>query len=163
MKTLKCITVLLVAMSCHLAQAQSDDPFLIGSGGGLSQNGSLFLSYSMGEPCISYTSSDGYWITEGFQQPGKINLTAVEIPSTSKYTFSIYPNPVASTIHIESTDPAPWQLVQIVNVLGQPLLAAPIVAEGNMRLDLTHLIPGLYRLSILDHTSTSVTQSFIKL
>lgn len=163
MMTQKCIIVLLVAMSCHFTQAQSDDPFLIGSGGGLSQNGSLFLSYSMGEPCIAYTLSDSYWVTEGFQQPGKINLTAVEIASTSKYTFRIYPNPVASTLHIESTDPAPWQLIQILNVLGQPLLAAPIVAEGNMRIDLTHLIPGLYRLRILDHTSTPVTQSFIKI
>lgn len=159
----KYIAVLLVAMSCHLIKAQSDDPLLIGSGGGLSQNGSLFLTYSMGEPCISYTLSDGYWITEGFQQPGKINLTAVEIASTSKYTFQIYPNPVASTLHIESTDPAPWQLIQITNVLGQPQLKTPIVTEVNMNLDVSHLIPGLYRLSILDHTSTPVTHSFIKL
>lgn len=163
MMTQKCIIVLLIAMSCHLTQAQSDDPYLIGSGGGLSQNGSLFLSYSMGESCISYTPSNGYWVTEGFQQPDKINLTAVEIASTSKYTFHIYPNPVASTLYIESTDPAPWQLVQIVNVLGQPLLTAPIVVESNLSIDLSHLIPGLYRLSILDHTSTTVTQSFIKL
>ncbi len=159
----KFIAILLVTLICQLSQAQSDDPVLISSGGGIAQTGTLFLTYSLGEPCISYTQSDGHWLTEGFQQPGKINLTSVEIASTSMYTFRIYPNPVTSTFHIESTDPAPWQLVQIVNVLGQPLLAAPIVAEGNMGIDLTHLIPGLYRLTILDHTSTPVTQSFIKL
>ena len=159
----KCIAVFLVAMSCHLLQAQSEDPFLIGSGGGLSQNGTLFLTYSMGEPCISYTLTDGYWITEGFQQPGKINLTAVEIASSSKYLFRIFPNPVASTLHIESTDPTPWKLIQITNVLGQSFLSVPIVTEGNMRIDVSHLIPGLYQLSILDHTSTPITQSFIKL
>lgn len=161
--TQKYIAGLLIAMSCHLIQAQSDDPVLVGSGGGLSQNGSLWLSYSIGEPCIAYTLSDGFWATEGFQQPGKINLTAVEFTSTSKYEFRIFPNPVATTLHIESTDPAPWQLVQIVNGLGQPLLAAPLLAEGSMRIDLTHLIPGLYQLSILDHTSTPVKQSFIKI
>ena len=163
MITQKCILVFLVVMTCHLTRAQSDDSSLIGSGGGLSQNGSLFLTYSIGEPCISYTLSDGHWVTEGFQQPDKINLTSLEITTMSAYTFKIFPNPVIHELLIETTDPAAWQVNQIVNVLGQPLLASPIVAEGNLRIAVTHLIPGLYRLSILDHTSTPVTQSFIKL
>lgn len=161
--TQKIIALVLVTLTCQLSQAQSDDPVLISTGGGIAQTGSLFLTYSLGEPCISYTPSDGHWLTEGFQQPGKINLTSVEISSLSKYTFRIYPNPVASTLLIESTDPSPWQVVQIINVLGQPILAEPIVAEDKIRIDLTHLIPGIYRLNILDHTSTSVTKSFVKI
>jgi hypothetical protein len=163
MMTQKIITLLLVAMSCHLTQAQSDDPFLIGSGGGLSQNGSLFLTYSMGEPCIAYTQSDGHWVTEGFQQPGKINLTSIAVHSTMEHTYRIFPNPTASELHIESKDAALFQLVQITNVLGQPMLSEPITAEQTMVIQIHHLRPGLYFLNILDHSSKAIIQPFIKL
>lgn len=161
--TQKMITILLVAMSCHLIQAQSDDPFLIGSGGGLSQNGSLFLSYSIGEPCIDYTLSDEHWVTEGFQQPGKINLTSVAVHSTLEHSYRIFPNPSESELHIESKDAALFHLVQITNVLGQPMLSEPITAQQTMVLQIHHLRPGLYFLNILDHSSKAITQPFIKL
>ncbi len=163
MMTQKCIALFLIFLSCQLSIAQSEDPSLIGTGGGIAQNGSFFLTYSLGEPCIAYTLSNGHWVTEGFQQPGKINLTAIEITSNATYTFRIFPNPVTTDLHIESIDAGPWQLVQIVNILGQPLLNQPIFAEGNMQMDISHLIPGLYHLNILDRNSTPVTQSFIKI
>lgn len=163
MMTQKMITILLVAMTCHLIRAQSDDPFLIGSGGGLSQNGSLFLSYSMGEPCIAYTQSDGHWVTEGFQQPGQIHLTSVDGFSPREYSYRIFPNPTASELHIESIDATQFHLVQITNVLGQPMITEPILAEQSMILQLNYLRPGLYFLNILDHTSKSMIQPFIKL
>lgn len=162
MMTQKIIAILLFAI-CHLTQAQSDDPFLIGSAGGLSQNGSLFLSYSMGEPCITYTLSDGHWVTEGFQQPDKINLTSIGLNSPSEYAYRIFPNPALDELNIESKDIAPFHLVQITNVLGQPMIAEPILAEQKMIIQLNHFRPGLYFLNILDHTSNALIHPFIKL
>ncbi len=159
----KFIVLLMLAVSCQLSRAQSEDLVLISSGGGMTQSGSLLLSYSLGEPCISYTQSGVHWVTEGFQQPGNINLTSVDINSTSEYSFRVYPNPVANELHIESTDPGLWQLVQIVNVLGQPILTESIVANDKLIIDITRFSSGVYLLYILDHTSIPVTQSFIKL
>ncbi len=163
MMTQKIIAILLLAMSYHLTQAQSDDLFLIGSGGGLSQNGSLFLSYSMGEPCITYTQSDDHWITEGFQQPGQINLTSVAKYSLQEYSYRIFPNPTTNELHIESKDAVLFHLVQITNVLGQPMITEPILAEQSMILQLNYLRPGLYFINIQDQSSNAITQPFIKL
>ena len=163
MMTQKLISVLLIALSCHLSNAQSDDPFLISSGGGIAQSGSLFLTYSLGEPCISYTLSDLHWVTEGFQQPGNINLTSIDVHTPLEYAYRIFPNPAVRELHIESTDPTPWHQVQITNILGQRMLTESRIVEQTTVVDLNQLRPGIYFLNILDHSTRTITQPFIKL
>ena len=155
------ITVLSMATTAIIAQ--SSDVSLISSGGDSGQSGSLTLSYSIGEPCISQTQTGSYWLTEGFQQPGKINLTSVDGYSPREYSYRIFPNPATSELHIESNEAALFHLVQITNVLGQPMITEPILAEQSMVLQLNYLRPGLYFLNILDQLSNAITQPFIKL
>jgi len=153
----------LMILTSLLIKAQSADVSLLSTGGGLSTTGSFTLSYSIGEPCISYVYNDMLWLTEGFQQPGKINLTAIDGTQASVYTFRIFPNPVTSQLHIESTDQGPWQVIQITNILGSSYPYTAGMNGRNMILNLDQLSAGLYFLVIRDHSSNLITHTFIKI
>lgn len=157
------MTVLIViTMISNMLRAQSSDPSLISSGGDLGIAGSFTLSYSIGEPCISSVQNGENWVTEGFQQPGKINLTSIEQNAIRQNAIFLNPNPVSNELHISSTDLVLWRSFQITNVLGQIMPVPSIVSEQSVLVDVHLLKPGLYYLIVQSNESLR-TQSFIKI
>lgn len=157
------LTVWIVFAFYHSIIAQAPDLSIFGTGGGMMQGGSTFLSYTFGEPFISYNQNENTWITEGFQQPEKIDLATSVKDSDGNSVLHIFPNPGISQLNIEWEDLLDCSSISIRNVLGQTISSDLIQLEKNTHVSIDHLQPGIYWLSIYCHKMPTITQSFVKL
>ncbi len=143
--------------------AQGQDLFLFGTAGHMSAVGNLYLSSSIGEPCIQETQNGNVWMTEGFQQPEHIHLM-VGIHETHPMTdVRIFPNPTSSTISITGMQTDQSFEVRLVNLLGQTVFACEYHPCAELTLDVEHLPSGIYLLHIRSQSNTLLSQSIIKI
>jgi len=159
----KCISVLLLAISYHLTIAQSPDLSLISSGGGIAYNGSVYLSYSIGEPFTSYSGMEEHWVTEGFQQPDAIDITVSTNENGTNLQINFSPNPTHDKVDITGLDMTACYQIQLINILGQIEMTEPCNLSGRHTLDLNHLQPGLYLLSIQYTPSSFYSKTIVKI
>ena len=143
--------------------AQNSDPSLFGTGGGMTQGGSTFLSYSFGEPFIFYNQNENTWITEGFQQPEKIDVITSVTNTDGKSVLHIFPNPAISQLNVEWYNLQQCTSVSIRNILGQTVSSDVINSEKSILVSLDQLQPGVYWISIYCYKTPTITQSFVKL
>jgi hypothetical protein len=84
-------------------------------------------------------------------------FTSIDIES-SNIVFSIYPNPFQSQLIIESIYPGEIE-VQLYNALGK--LAAQVVGEGTIHLEIANLPSGHYYVSIRNERGKLVTNQVV--
>ncbi|MEO6130636.1 MAG: T9SS type A sorting domain-containing protein [Saprospiraceae bacterium] len=154
-------TLVLIFIAIQLS-GQSQDPSLIGSGGGMQKQGSFYLSYSLGEPFVEYRFNSDRWITEGYQQPEKINLSTGIKNILPPSTATIYPNPTTGFLHVEWPETFVCNQLTIENSLGQTLLHRDIPSNEYLNLSLDELCAGIYFIRLQFGVSSSLT-SFIKI
>lgn len=75
------------------AQAQSLDRFVISTAAGNYTGGGLNLSWTVGQPEYITGSAGNSILTQGFQQPHKLILTARPETKTADVSVRLYPNP----------------------------------------------------------------------
>lgn len=141
---------------------QPDGLKLFSTGGGMSLQGSTYLSYSVGEPCIHETFSSGRWITEGFQQPDAVDLTTSIGKAEGQYALVIHPNPVSSSLFIKGNS-LPECDVRVIDILGHVVLTNSIHPGEIHEVQMTSLSPGLYYLHIIHQQSSIASTPFIKI
>ena len=78
-----------------LALCQSNEVSLIGTGGNTITSGNIILSYSFGEVINTFQNNDNHWLTQGFQQPGKIFITSTS-DVYEKIEILMTPNPATN-------------------------------------------------------------------
>lgn len=142
--------------------AQSSDQILVGSGGGIAHAGSVYLSFSFGEPFSTYTQNKGRWLSEGFQQPEPVEImTSIEalLPNSS---FKLYPNPANTILQVDLKEISSCGQLTIINLLGQTMLRVPIT-ESHTSISISTLQPGLYWARAECDHQIMIIKSFIKL
>jgi len=153
----------LIVLLIWMVPIKSQDLALLGSGGGMTSTGNLFMSYSFGEPCIQESLNGNQWITEGFQQPESIHLMVGTHETTLNENIRVFPNPTSSTITISGMETNQRFEVSVLNLLGQTLLTQLFNANDEHILGIENLSPGLYLLNLRSKSSSLFTQSIVKL
>lgn len=155
------ISIILVFFaSLHTVTAQGLT--LIGSGGGFASSGDQHLSYSIGEPLIQYALNNGHWLTEGYQQPGNMELMVSTDPYASPSDIVVYPNPATSSLTLSGNDLSNCVSVHVHNLIGQHMLSATL-QDNQETILIEALHPGLYILTLQCSDKQYRTQSIIKL
>src|SRR5690606_8378629 len=77
------------------------------------------------------------------------SMNTVEVKTATK-EFSIYPNPASDEINISIKNDEMYTF-KIINVLGQT-----VITTNNKRINIAHLAPGEYFLSVNEHKSDAI-------
>jgi gliding motility-associated-like protein len=137
---------------CLLTKAQSISPVVINANGGYLQNGTISVSYSVGEPAIiTLGPFGGYFLTQGFQQPsyaptaimtanlfasntscqgaGDGSATIQVFSGTPPYNYSWSFNPLLNTNTINNVPPGKYY-VTVSDAAGSTYNDSLTIAEG---------------------------------
>ena len=144
----------------HSATAQGLT--LLGSGGGYASSGDRHLSFSIGEPLIQHALNNGQWLTEGFQQPGHMELMVSTDQYAAPSDIVLYPNPATSSFTLSGSDLSDCVSVQVHNLIGQHMLSATL-HDNQETILIEALHPGLYILTLQCSDKQYRSQSIIKL
>ncbi|HLF64072.1 MAG TPA: T9SS type A sorting domain-containing protein [Saprospiraceae bacterium] len=145
--------------SAGMSLAQQLVPFVVSSSGGFYNNTSGMLSFTTGEMAAieTYTSASNI-LTQGFQQPWDFGTYVIEHPG-SDFSFSIYPNPSQGNLTLLTESEENTDLkVRISDLLGRQLFQAGFYHQTKLQLqtlDLSHVAPGIYFLTIAIHRANS--------
>jgi len=160
MKHFLSLTFIIIYSSSIIAQ--SNDLSLFSSGGNMSANNDHFLSYSMGEPCITEVFSGDQWVTEGFQQPDAIDVTTSIHSPDGNYTFDVFPNPFSSSLFIRGNIKEECK-GKIIDVTGHVWNSLELHPEVLNEWKLPRLLPGLYFIHLQFSNETSLIIPIIKI
>ena len=143
-------------------KSQSQDASLMGAGGNMAKAGDIFLSYSFGEPINSFTTADNHWLTQGYQQPGKIMLTSTSHPDEN-INFRITPNPATHELILHFSSDDHCDNISIITLSGERI---HIVSENNneqILVNIGSLPSGTYWIEAVCDQQRTFIKSFIKL
>jgi hypothetical protein len=129
----------------HTCMGQLAEPEIIASSGGNYSNTNGSLSWTCGEPITATESSGSYFLTQGFQQPSAIIVTAISNP-VPKSSIGVYPNPVTSSIYIHRDGNEQLQ-IQLINMNGKVILTRTL-SPSESQLDLSLYANGIYLLKL---------------
>lgn len=136
---------------------------LISTGGGLASSGEMHLAYSIGEPMVQYAQSNATWLTEGFQQPGHIDLMVSTGQQEIYREITVYPNPATTTLTITGNDLGGCTSITLHNLVGQRILTTTLASKNSYTVTLDDIHPGLFIITVQCPETQYRTQSIIKL
>ncbi len=120
MNKLKQIFILICILWGTGVFAQTLSPKVFAVAGNDATNGSFHLSYTIGELIVPTGNSNGFYLTQGFQQP---EWLIIGIPDAkNEINFSVYPNPTVESIYVDMFIPEEEKInfeVEIYDVMGK--------------------------------------------
>ena len=137
---LKC--TLFALLFARMVAAQNLSPTVVNASGGVIQNSSYSLEWSLGELAVSTLSSPANLLTQGFLQPTTTTVGTNDLFDESRFTA--FPNPVSDWLTMQ-TDMPDIQTVQIHDILGRLVLQSRFQST----LDVHHLNCEIYIVSLL--------------
>lgn len=128
MKTLTVlISGLLFSVYC---MAQSVTPQVVASAGNYYDNGTISISWTLGEPVIATAVSTDVTLTQGFQQPD-YNVVLVEHVSNPQLDVNVFPNPTTGLLNIQWTGkPDANATISLFDMSGKQIINQQVVT-GN--------------------------------
>ena len=147
--------------------AQQLSPAVLASNGGTNMAAGIQLAWTLGEAAIGSLSSQERNYTEGFHQPivlfekvdfteAEVNLSTKDVPRSG---ITVSPNPVSTdlTIHFDGTTHELFDC-QVLDANGNPHLHKSLrTNEGDVILDLSGLIPGLFFIRFIATDDGAIT------
>ena len=92
--------LLFIIFSCSLgAYSQSITPSVIATAGTSTKTDSVHLTYTIGEVIVP-TFTNGNTLTQGFNQPAKITIDAIDNIEPTRFTLNAFPNPTTDVLNI---------------------------------------------------------------
>jgi hypothetical protein len=125
-------------------EAQNLSPTVVNSSGGVIQNSSHSLEWSLGELAVSTLTSPANLLTQGFLQPTTTTVGTEDLFDESR--FSAFPNPVSDWLNLQ-TDIPDIKTVQIHDVSGRLVLQSGFQSL----IDLHQLEIGTFVVSLFDN------------
>jgi hypothetical protein len=135
-------------------QAQSLTPQVIASAGNYFDNGTVSLSWTLGEPAIETYTSGSNILTQGFHQPELLTVGIATVLPRNTF-MNIYPNPTLHnvTFDLKYFDNAVIN-IDIINNLGQVVSSQNIDVKKEQLsshvLNMSHLASGMYQIRVTD-------------
>ncbi len=145
------IIFLLLAMN---SSAQKQE--VIASAGGYNVNGTLAISWTLGETIIPTFQNGNLILTHGFQQ--QLIVTAVEENLEALVKVTVYPNPASDNINIRFEEPLDGEvIIQLLNSGGKLVKNDLMeVSDIEKELNLQDLAAGVYFLKLIKDKSSNV-------
>lgn len=142
-------------------KAQSISPEVVASSGNFFDDGSVNLSWTLGEIATESIADANHLITQGFQQTF---LLAVSVAAAEKNDFSIllYPNPTVNdvTLAFSNSDESEYE-IKVYNHLGQNIFFKNILTSNMQKnfftLNLGDFASGQYMIEIAQKNKTLKT------
>lgn len=154
-------SIVLLILCYHGLPAQ--ELTLISTGGGLASSGEMHLAYSIGEPMVQYAQSNATWLTEGFQQPGHIDLMVSTDEHEILREITVYPNPATAMLTITGNDLGGCTSITLHNLLGQRILTTTLPGKNSYTVTLDDIHTGLFIITVQCAETQYRTQTIIKL
>lgn len=147
--------------------AQQLSPAVLASNGGTSMAAGIQFDWTLGEAAIGGLSGHERNYTEGFHQPivliEKVDFAEPEVNHSTKDVLlsgiTVSPNPVSSnlTIHFDATNHELFDC-QVFDANGNSQLQKTLrTTEGDITLDLSGLIPGLFFIRFIASDDGAIT------
>jgi len=133
--------------TCTGVFSQATSPEVLVSAGDHYAGENFSVSWSIGESIIE-TASDSYiTLTQGFHQPDVI-ITEITDAETENYTISVYPNPTADHVYIQtqSVEILPLQ-AELFDMHGNKLLSQTLTGDVT-QFSVQQLPVGMYLLKV---------------
>jgi len=143
-------------------RAQSLTPTVIASAGDFLTNGTLSLSFTLGEVAVTTLQATNLILTQGFQQPFELDVANAVESKPVNWSVKAYPNPVTDILKIRFTlKKTDDYILQLLDVTGKKLLIKELnrVATGETyEVDMSGYAPGIYLLNITskDHKTNQI-------
>lgn len=134
---------LFALLFARMVAAQNLSPTVVNASGGVIQNSSYSLEWSLGELAVSTLSSSVNLLTQGFLQPTATTVGTNDLFDESR--FSAFPNPVSDWLNLQ-TDMPDIQTVKIHDVLGRLALQSRFQST----LDVHKLNSEIFIVSLFD-------------
>ena len=161
------ITLYCVCWFSLVSSAQQLSPAVLSSNGGTSVATGIQLDWTLGESAIGGLSGQERNYTEGFHQPivliEKVDFDEAESNHSNndvpRSGITVSPNPVSSdlTIHFDGTTHELFDC-QVLDANGNPQLHKSLrTNEGDVVLDLSELIPGLFFIRFIATDDGAIT------
>jgi hypothetical protein len=135
--------LLLTLLFFQTMGAQSTSPTVVNSAGGVIQNNSHSLEWSLGELAVSTLTSPNNLLTQGFLQPNVIIVGTEDLFDESR--LMVFPNPVSDWLNLQ-TDIPDIKTIQVHDVLGRLVLQR----EFQPLLDVQRLESGTFIISLFN-------------
>jgi hypothetical protein len=150
----KLIVLSAICLSAVFLKAQSLSPQVIASAGAYFDNGTVSLSWTLGEPVIETHTSVNVILTQGFQQPDLLPV-GIKNVSMEDLFIKMYPNPTFNIVKLDLKYSNTSTIdLQLVNALGQIIKTDKINVEknkqNNFQFDLSELASGVYQVRLTD-------------
>jgi hypothetical protein len=150
---------ILLIFSVFLAlsvSAQTTKQEVIASAGGFNTNGTLSISWTLGETIIPTFSNGSLILTHGFQQ--QILITAVEENLETVVKVTIYPNPASDNINIIFEEPLDNEVkLYLLDSQGR-LIKTDVIenATTETEINLQNIASGVYYLKLIKGNLSNV-------
>ncbi|GEP90139.1 Por secretion system C-terminal sorting domain-containing protein [Chitinophaga terrae (ex Kim and Jung 2007)] len=124
--------------------------YVTATSGGEGTVGAVKLTYTIGEPIISFITDGHFALTQGFQQPEE--LPPVKPGTRLLKEYLIFPNPASTNLKIQMDLLAPsYVQVELINTAGQTLYSTqPSMGAGRNTLviGVNRFASGIYTLKL---------------
>lgn len=133
---------------------QSTSPEVLSTAGDHYDNGSIQLSWTLGEPVIQTISDGSNVLTQGFHQTNLSWASTFELDET--ITFNVYPNPVVNQLSVEVSVLELGSTIQLIDSRGR-IIFEKVINDLTTIIDFSSLSMGSYHLNL-----QSINQNLLK-
>ena len=150
------LSIALIALPM-LVGAQSITPEVVASAGEHFDNGSVQLSWTLGEVAVQTYDNGSNILTEGFHQP-ELLITSIEEVSELDMSVNIFPNPTTEFINIEFTVNKTDMVVELFDMHGKEVSRIDVRAfQMETGISLSDVAAGGYLLRLTEENGKYVS------
>ena len=138
------------------SSAQSISPQVVATSGNTTQNGSVILEQTIGEPLTASQTAGSNMLTQGFHQPA---VSAVGVEEWAQVNVTLFPNPSPdyAEIHVPSLL---YSEYAVYDAAGRLVAQQPLESD-QFKINIQDYESGVYKLMLKGKIETILT--FIKL
>jgi hypothetical protein len=153
-KVTKVLILLLLSFSTTINGQQLSNQVLVPAAG-LAKVGVVSYSQTIGETAVELMNGSGFYLTQGFQQPGITATVVVPPPGTG---VDAYPNPVTDHLYVKMFGEDARKIkIEIINFIGAVINTVNLEFTANYyyvkEIDVTGLKYGIYLVKVTSDDS----------
>jgi|WetSurMetagenome_2_1015567.scaffolds.fasta_scaffold00683_14 hypothetical protein len=148
-KVTKVLILILLSFSATINGQQLSNQVLVPAAG-LARVGVISYSQTIGETAVEPMSSGGYFLTQGFHQPGMIFITDTPPKGTG---VDVYPNPATDFIYVKLFGEEARKIkIEVISLIGSVFSTVSLDLGTNyyyvQQVDITGLKYGIYLVRV---------------
>ncbi len=145
------LAILLVFGMVGLVHAQSIDQQVIGSSGREVKQGSIQLSFTVGEVAVADSKADTLYLTQGYQQAFLDESSPIRV-NDLLFDLLVFPNPFSDVVTLRSSGQVPSEPIRLTwtDISGRVMReqVVQLLSGTDHQLDLQSLPAGAYQVTL---------------